>query len=534
MILRYLYAALLTSYLASGVRAGELDDFYRSDQVQSIDLRVAEEDMERMLAALPKRVYVPATFRWRDISMKKVAVRFKGNSSSNPKQTHKRSFLIKFDKYEDGGRFLGLRRAAFDNGVQFGSLFSEPIITEILRDLDIKTHRCNYATICLNGKYLGVYVNVERIDESFIEHHLPDQNGSLFKVDEGGPGCNLQFLGDDPAAYGRTFEPKSKSAEKNVAQLVEFIKMINQPMSDATTSLESKMEINDFLEVTAVMLLSGAFDQLTGWNPHNYYLYHNRKNDRWRYLPWDLDVGFSDQAFGRIPVLADWNAAWPVPASGPPNPLLERIIADRALLARYRRAARVILDKYFEPERLCKVIDANYELIKKDLRSDPFPHRRVTAPSDRSYDDVVESMKEFVRNRYASADHQLETPGPRPKSVRRSPTQGTNRRQRIPPKLAIKIQRIERRAEEMRKNGEELLPIQTLMQKVGPLLQQGKVKEAELLIDAAMKLTGEKPETADETRSKTCGFTGLTHRLHVLLPLTKQSAKSLGVDCAIL
>ena len=380
-----------------------LDDFYRPDEVQSIHLRVAEDDLQRMRAALPERISVPASFRWRDISVENVAIRFKGDSSSGPTQQHKRSFLIKFNEYADDQRFLGLRRVSFDNGVQFGSVFSEPIITEILRDQGIKTHRCNYAKLFLNDEYQGVYVNVERIDESFIEHHLPDSDGLLFKVDEGGPGANLQFLGDDPSAYARAFEPETNSAKREQHRLVEFIRMINQSnASEFAANLDSKFELDDFLSVTAVMLFSGAFDQLTGWNPHNYYLYYDGKHDRWRYLPWDLDVGFSEVAFGHIHVLADWNAAWPV-AGQMPNPLMERIVADPALLRRYRDTARIILDKYFEPERLCAIIDARYALIKDDLIADPFPHRRVTNPEDLSYEDIVASMKEFVRNRYASA-----------------------------------------------------------------------------------------------------------------------------------
>ncbi len=344
--------------------------FYQPDGVQSVHLEVAEKDLKRMLAGLPELVEVPATFRWWDVTVENVSVRFKGNSSSNPKQTHKRSFLIKFDGSDKDRRFFGLRQASFDNGVQFGSLFSEPIITEILRDHGVPAHRCNYARLYVNKEYRGVYVNVERIDESFLANHLHDPNGALFKVDEGGPGCNLQFLGDDPALYLKTFDPKTRSAKKEPARLVEFIKLVNktEPKEFAKT-LEEKMEVDDFLRVTAVMLFAGAFDQLTGWNPHNYFLYHDGKRDRWRYMPWDLDVGFCETAFGKIRVLDDWHAAWPVPRTGAPNPLLERIIADPVLLERYRKEARKILDKSFEPERLCKLIDAKYNLIKDDLKS---------------------------------------------------------------------------------------------------------------------------------------------------------------------
>jgi spore coat protein CotH len=326
-------------------------------------------------------------------------------------------------------------------------------------------------------------VNVERIDNSFIESHLPDPNGLLFKVDEGGPGANLQFLGDDPSVYERAFEPETKSAKKGQRRLVDFIKMINQsPEKEFAANLDSKMEVDDFLRMTAVMLFSGAFDQLTGWHPHNYYLYYDGKHDRWRYLPWDLDVGFCEIAFGQIHVLADWNAAWPA-AGQLPNPLLDRIVADPELLRRYRTMARIILDKYFEPKRLCAIIDARYALIKDDLLADPFPHRRVTNPDDQSYDDIVASMKEFVRQRYALARQQLENPGKRPEMARRP--DGPM------PQLVRKIQRIQRAAEEMQRKGEDVQPIQKLMQQIGPLLQQGRAEEAEKLILEALKLAGE-------------------------------------------
>ena len=205
---------------------------------------------------------------------------------------------------------------------------------------------------------------------------------------------------------------------------------------------------------------------------------------RWQYLPWDLDVGFCEVAFGQIHVLADWNAAWPV-AGQIPNPLLDRIVADPALLKRYRETARIILDKYFEPERLCAIIDAKYQLIKEDLKSDPFPHRRVTNPEDRSYDDIVASMQTFVRKRYVTARQQLENPGQRPAMSR--PPGGPS------PQLAEKIQRVMRAAQQMQHLGKDLQPIQKVMQQVGPLLQQGKTAEAEKLIAEALKLAGENP-----------------------------------------
>ena len=56
-------------------------DFYHPDEVQSVHLHAKKEDLQRMKAALPERVYVRASFKWRDLSIENVAIRFKGNSS---------------------------------------------------------------------------------------------------------------------------------------------------------------------------------------------------------------------------------------------------------------------------------------------------------------------------------------------------------------------------------------------------------------------------------------------------------------------
>ncbi len=456
-------------------------EFYKADVVQTIHLTITEDNLRQMVAALPKRIYVPATFRWRDTVIENVGVRYKGNSSSNPRQQHKRSFLIKFSKFDKTSRFIGLERASLDNGIQFGSLFSEPIVTDILRDLDVPTYRCNYTRLMLNGRFHGVYTNVERIDQTFIASHLPDKQGALFKVDEGGPGCNLQLISDNPRAYANTFEPKNKSAEKNGGELVDLIKLINQPATDEFTQ---RLEMDTFLQTTAVMLFAGAFDQLTGWQSHNYYLYHDGQNNRWHYLPWDLDVGFSETAFDRVNVIADWNAAWPVPTTGMPNPLLERIMANPALLKKYRETAKAILLNHFEPNRLRAAIDAKYQLIKADLQDDPFPHRRVTSRQNEDYDTIVASMKSFVRKRFNIARQQLENPGPRPQFVGRQPD--SNQPNGMPPGLAKKIQTVQQRTKQLQ---QKMKAVQKLMQQIGPLMQQGKTEAAEKLIDKLLRIT---------------------------------------------
>lgn len=387
------------------------DSFFDPEVVQTIQLEIKPEDLDRLQRALPQRICVPGTFRWNEVALCPVGIRYKGNSSSHPEWPHKRSFLIAFSEFKPGQKFLGLRHVALDNGIQFGGLFSERLITDILRELGVKASRCNYARLYLNGKPAGVYVNVERIDRSFLERHFGPVRGPLFKVDEGGPGADLRYLGDDPALYRKAFELHSGKGPEAFRNLIEFIRAVDLPPANRGDP-GRVLDLDAFIKTTAVMLFAGAFDQYTGWSPHNYYLYQDPADGRWTYIPWDLDVGFADHAFGRVPVLEGWHAAWPAPVPG--RPLMEHLVSNPVLLDRYREQARVILERWFRPEVLIPKLRGLHDQIRTALTTDPYPPRRITVPSDTGIEEVLTSMEKFIRNRYALARAQLGAPGDRP------------------------------------------------------------------------------------------------------------------------
>ncbi|MEW6160375.1 MAG: CotH kinase family protein [Verrucomicrobiota bacterium] len=403
--------------------ADSTDPFYNPEAVQRIDLQIEPADLERLRDSLPQRVFVPGSFRWNEHLLSSVGIRYKGNSSSNRDAPFKRGYLIDFSEFQSGLRFLGLKHVALDNGIQFGSLFSERLITDILRDLGVKASRCNYARLYLNGKFQGIQVNVERIDKPFLERHFGSDRGVLFKVDEGGPGADLRFLGNDPGLYEKAFELQAGRRREAFGQLIELIRAINSPTL-TESELRRRVDIDAFIRTTAVLLFAGAFDQYTGWGPHNYYLYLNPADQRWTYLPWDLDVGFADNAFGQVPVLDGWHAAWPAPM--PDRPLMEQLLRHPNLLQEYRDQAREILEEKFHPDLLIPKLRRLADQIRSDLEHDPNPMRRVTVPSDRGLADILGSMEIFMRKRYALARAQLDAPGQRPEPKKMTPSPSEN------------------------------------------------------------------------------------------------------------
>ena len=388
--------------------ADATDDFYDPLVVQEIRLDIAASDRAAMFEALPDRLYVPATFHWNDITVENVGVRFKGNSSSNPEAKHKRSYLVKFDEYVDGQRFLGLRRVALDNAVQFGSLFSERFIDDVLREEGVVVSRSNYARLSVNDAFVGAYVNVERIDKSFLERSFGNRDGILYKNHLGGPGSSLEVL-KRPEDYARSFEPKTHQDEADFTDLRALALLLRDtPDEQFAEALEARFQVDAMLRMMAVFMLAGAFDQYTGWGPHNFYLYDDPATGRWSYLPWDLDVGFADNAFGRVRVIDRWNASWPLPNT--PRPLIERILADEGLRSRYRAHAADYLERHFHPDQVAERLEALWAVASIALEGDPYPQRRVTNPRTVGWRKILDSMKAFSRKRYRTARAQLADP----------------------------------------------------------------------------------------------------------------------------
>jgi spore coat protein H len=379
-------------------RPDRQDELYDPDVVQDISLTIAQADLDAMEAALPaEEIYVPATLVWNDVTLDDVGVKFKGNSSRGQL---KRGYLIKMHEYVDQ-RFLGLRRVALDNGIQFGSLFSERILDEVLRAEGVVASRANYARLTINGTFQGVFVNVERIDKPFLKTNFDGEDeGNLYKCDLGGSGARLDVV--DAAAYGTTFEAQTNEDTADGSDLLALATTLRDGTLD---EVKAAVDVDAFVRLMPVMMLGGAFDQYTGFNAHNYYLYRDPASERWTYIAHDLDVGFADNAFGMVAVIDGWNAATPRPVS--PLPLVDRVLGDPDLLSRYRELARADLTAYFTPALLGARLDALYAQIADDLARDPNPAVRVTNPDIVGYPAILDDMKAFVQRRFDTATSEL-------------------------------------------------------------------------------------------------------------------------------
>ena len=140
-----------------------------------------------------------------------------------------------------------------------------------------------FARLYVNNDYMGLYLDVEQVDQHFLEPHGLDEGSSVYKA--GDVGCLLS-----PA------EPVEEIWEKKTNEATGYYDLYNLIEWLNTTPDELFLEeLSDYFHpvetIRAVAVNSLLGNKTTYYQ--NYYLIHDlNQTGYWRYIPWDMDNTF--------------------------------------------------------------------------------------------------------------------------------------------------------------------------------------------------------------------------------------------------
>jgi hypothetical protein len=226
-----------------------------------------------------QRTSVAATIREGQHSWTNVAVHLKGALGSFRPVDSKPSLTLNFDKWVNGQKFHGLEKISLNNSLQDPSYLSEKICREIYNAAGIPTPRADYATVELNGRYLGLFVLTEGWNKQFLKRHFSNTKGNFY--DLGGSRDVHKPLpatsGDNPTNHTMLEAVVAAAAEtdhtKRIARLRETV------------------DLDRFLSLIALDCLMWNWDGYA-INRNNYRMFHDRTADRLVFFPHGLDQMF--------------------------------------------------------------------------------------------------------------------------------------------------------------------------------------------------------------------------------------------------
>ena len=344
----------------------------RPQRVRSYQIELSDDAIE-LLREEPKD-YVRGTFREGDDVYPDVGVRLKGSWGSFRMLDgrSKAAFTIKFNEFNKGQRFHGLRRIVLNNGIQDPTYMHEYIGYGLFRDAGVPAPRVAYANLSVNGERYGLYVQIEAITKDFLKRWFTDDGGNLYE----GPPDVLEW---------RALDLDTNQARNNRNDLRLLVKTVERADdNDPWDSLQERVAAEKFALFLAMEQFVGHWDGYTQTN--NYRMYNDPKTRQFVFFPHGADQLFEELG-GSV-----------FRSQGG--------ILGRALLQtergreRYVQALQRIVDQVWDEDAIRSRVAQVYPLIRPHVLSKQAKGRR----NAHEFEDRVSRMLRFISfRRYAVA-----------------------------------------------------------------------------------------------------------------------------------
>ncbi len=296
-----------------------------------------------------------------------IGIQLKGNSSYNSYPGVKKSMKIAFDEYVSQ-KYDGLKTINLNNSFKDPTMMREKIMLDFCNRNGIPAPRCTYARVYLNGTYWGFYTMVEQVNKTFLTDRFGDNDGNLFKGD---PQGTLQWMGNLASSYYPKYELKTNEIANDWSDLVHLIDEINNtPSNNFHDSLEVVLDTQTFIDVWASNILFANLDSYQG-SGHNYYIYHDTTEDRFKFITWDVNEVFGNFQMGiGYPAIQTMSAFY-VPSPANSRPLTTKMLANNTYHAAYVDRLCELATYDFTSAHLYPIIDSLANLIRTDVYADP-------------------------------------------------------------------------------------------------------------------------------------------------------------------
>jgi len=208
--------------------------FYDPAALRTIFFDFSDANWEKELMAFKgSDVEVPASMVVDGQTYKDVGVRFRGSSSfMMVPEGLKHSIDVTVDFTDKKQNISGYRSLNLLNSHEDPSFLRSVLFLDAAREY-VPAAAANLVRVVINGESWGVYGNVEQVNKDFVSRTFKAEGGARWKV-PGSPGGRggLEYSGEDPNAYKRVFEIKTKDDPKSWAALINLTKVLNQTPPD--------------------------------------------------------------------------------------------------------------------------------------------------------------------------------------------------------------------------------------------------------------------------------------------------------------
>ncbi|MEM8907134.1 MAG: CotH kinase family protein [Bacteroidota bacterium] len=371
----FLIGCLHTSISAQALLNPALGSLFADEQIPRIDILMDADSLDILLA--PGNEFnnheYPATFIFDDgttrDTMFDIGFRLRGNTS---RTAPKKSFKVSFNTFESGRKYQGVEKLNLNGEHNDPSIARSKICWDLARSLNLPASRANHVALYINNDYRGLYINVEHIDDEFVQRRYGNTIGNLYK-------ClwpaTLEYVSDNPEAYKftnngrRAYDLKTNEALDDYSDLAHFIDVLNNtPLAEIECAIEAIFNVNSYLKAAAFDIIIANWDGHI-FNKNNFYLYHDPSTGQFEYIPYDLDNTLGIDWFG-----VDWaeRDLYEWAPSGEPRPIYQRLLEVPTYRSRFTYFVEKIANQLLDPNILAAQVETLKNNMVPFIENDPF------------------------------------------------------------------------------------------------------------------------------------------------------------------
>lgn len=393
---------------------------FKDEVIPTINILIPPDSLDILLAPgnEESNYHWHATFIFNngDIidTVENIGFRLRGNTS---RYADKKSFKISFNTYEPGRKWQGLEKLNINGEHNDPSVARSKIAWDLEREMGVPSPRSNHINLYVNYQFVGLFLNVEHIDEVFVQSRFGNNDGNLYK-------ClwpaDLNYKGNDPNLYKeslngrRTYDLKTNKDEDDYTGLAHFIDVLNNtPINNLSCELEKIFNVDTYLKAMALDILIGNWDGPI-FNKNNFYLYHNASTGLFEYIPFDLDNTIGIDWFN-----INWSSRdiYEWGSSNEFRPIYEQLLKVPAYRDRFSFYMQRFLNEFYNEDNLFPYVENIKNLISSSVGND------ILYPLDYGFDvqdfnNAFEmelnyfhtpiGIKEFITQRHNTAIQQLQ------------------------------------------------------------------------------------------------------------------------------
>jgi hypothetical protein len=293
-----------------------------------------------------------------------IGFRARGNTSL---ASQKKSFKVDFNRFIAGQKFQGLEEMNLNGEHNDVSIMRSYLAQHLLRVAGVPSSRTSYVQLFVNNEYKGLYMNVEHLDDEFLDLRFPGQaNGNLWKC---AYGADLSWWGSNPTNYQDIYELKTNKDSADYSALVHFIDVLNNtPSSGFVCAIQEVMDVDLFLRNIALEVLMGQWDGYA-YNKNNYYLYQRQSDGKMVYISYDLDNTFGIDWFNinwALRNIYNWSPG------NQARPLYTKLLAVPYFKDRFTYHLTDILNSVWNVSSLQTLLEQKQQLISPAALADDY------------------------------------------------------------------------------------------------------------------------------------------------------------------